>query len=159
MLQNNWPDWKASEYDQLNQCHEQRMFGKPCQRPHHCDLLPLIWTCVLKLDGRKKARCVCDGSNRQQGAVTLGNAHAASLEQSGSRLFWALSALTGCKVYGADATNAFAEAPPPIAPLCVTIDDQYRDWYENHMNLGIAPPGSVLPVLQALQGHPESPRL
>ena len=70
-----------------------------------------------------------------KGTITLGNTYAASLEQSGSRLFWALAALTNCKVYGADATNAFAEAPPPIAPLFVEIDDSYRKWYKNYRKL------------------------
>ena len=73
------------------------MFGTPCAKPSKCNLLPLLWTYVVKPDGTKKARCVCNGSPRQKGTVTLGNTYAASLEQSGSRLFWALAALENFK--------------------------------------------------------------
>ena len=60
---------------------------------------------------------------------------------------------------GADAGNAFAEAPPPREPFYMSIDDQYREWWTEHRNLPPIPTGYVLPVRHALQGHPESPRL
>ena len=63
-----------------------------------------------------------------KGTVSLAHTYAAALEQPGARMFWALSALHNYTVYGADATNAFAQAPPPVAPLYVTIDRQYREW-------------------------------
>jgi len=81
-----------------------------------------------------------------KGTVTLGNIYVASLKQSGSRLFWALAALTNYKVYRVDTTNAFAEAPPPVAPLFVEIDDSYRKWYENYRKLGKINYGNVLPI-------------
>ena len=55
-------------------------------------------------------------------------------------------------------SNAFAEAPPPAAPLFVHVDEQYRQWWESKGHSPI-PKGYVLPVRGALQGHPESPRL
>ena len=55
-------------------------------------------------------------------------------------------------------SNAFAEAPPPIAPLFVHIDEQYLQWWESKGRSPI-PKDYVLPVRGALQGHPESPRL
>ena len=57
----------------------------------------------------------------------------------------------------ADATNALAEAPPPIALLHVTIDEKHRNWNNNDRRLNQVPKGHVLPVLKALQGHRESP--
>ena len=51
------------------------------------------------------------------GTVTLGETYAASLDQTAARIFWAATALKNMIVIGADASNAFAEAPPPIAPL------------------------------------------
>ena len=62
------------------------------------------------------------------------------------------------QVYGADVSNAFAEAPTPRAPLCVTIDRQFADWWKSKGGPPITP-GHVLSVRKALQGHPESPRL
>ena len=61
-----------------------------------------------------------------KGTVTLGNTYTVSLKQSGSLFFWILSTLIDYKVFGADATNTFAEAPPPVAPLYVTIYKSYR---------------------------------
>jgi hypothetical protein len=60
---------------------------------------------------------------------------------------------------GADAGNAFAEAPPPREPFFMSIDDQYREWWTEHRNLPPIPTGYVLPVRHALQGQPESLRL
>jgi hypothetical protein len=95
-----------------------------------------------------------------KGTVTLGETYAGSLEQTGARIFWAASAINNFITIGADASNAFAEAPPPKEPLFVTIDQQYRDWYqERNPDAPPIPKGYVLPVQGALQGHPESPRL
>lgn len=61
------------------------------------------------------------------------------------------------QVYGADVSNAFAEAPPPIAPLYITVDNQYREWYASK-GYGNIPEGHVIRARRALQGHPESAR-
>ena len=56
--------------------------------------------------------------------------------------------------------NAFAEAPAPVAPLYVYVDEQFRQWYQHRFpDRPKTPPGYVLRVKKALQGHPESPRL
>ena len=77
---------------------------------------------------------------------------------SGCRLFYALSALHNYYIIGADATNAYAEAPPPVAQLYVKVDKPYREWYLKKYGK-LIPDGYVLPVKHALQGHPESARL
>ena len=59
------------------------------------------------------------------------------------------------KVYGADVRNAFAEAPPPVAPLYITVDEQYREWYRDK-GYGEIPEGHVVKANRALQGHLES---
>ena len=135
------------------------MFGAPCLPPCQSNILPLTWTYVIKNKGVKKARCVCNGSPRLKGSVTLGHTHAASLEQSGSRSFLAMHALTNFQVHGTDATNAFAEAPPSTAPSFVRVDTACRNCYTKHKKFGTIPPNHVLPLNQALQGYPESPRL
>jgi Reverse transcriptase (RNA-dependent DNA polymerase) len=71
------------------------------------------------------------------------------------RLFFALSAVQGMTVYGADAANAFANSPPPSVPTYVAIDDAYFEWYEARHGKRLDRK-MVLPVLHALQGHPES---
>ena len=150
----------ASEKKQLDQYEAQDTFGKPQQLPKGANLLRLLWVYVLKDDGTRKARCVCNGAPNMAGSVTLAQTYAAALDQTGARLFWAKSALDNFIILGADASNAFAEAPAPVAPLFVRVDKQYRDWYS--ATFPTEPPipkNAVLRVKKALQGHPESPRL
>ena len=158
-MQEDWPLWKIAEFQQLNQYKSQDMFGAPVPRPRDANVLPLIWVYVYKTNGVRKARCVCNGSPRMKGTVTLDHTYAAALEQTGSRIFWALSAIYNFVVSGSDASNAFAEAQAPKAKLYVTIDDVFRAWYTEIENKPPIPKNHVLPVNHALQGHPESPRL
>ena len=60
---------------------------------------------------------------------------------------------------GVDAGNAFAEAPPPVEPFYMAIDDQFHEWWVECLGNPPIPLGYVLPVQHALQGHPESPCL
>lgn len=125
----DWDVWNQSEFHQLNMYHAQEMFVKPEPAPHTGNVLPLIWSYVIKLDGTRKARCVINGSPCLKGSITLGQTYAAALKQSGARLFWALSAINNYVVTGADASNAFTEAAPPTASLYVQIDDVFREWW------------------------------
>ena len=156
----DWDDWQQSEFKQLDQYHAQDTFGEPTTLPRGANVLNLLWTYLIKDDGRKKARCVCNGSKNMRGSVTLAETYAAALEQTGSRIFWAATALNNFICIGADAANAFAEAPAPIAPLYVRVDDPFREWY--HQKFPDRPKlekYQVMKVLKALQGHPESARL
>ena len=77
------------------------------------------------------------------------------LDHVGSRIFWAATASKNFIVRGADASNAFAEAPPPKIPLYVRIDQPYREWYRHKYHKEL-PDNAVLRVKKALQGHPKS---
>ena len=79
--------------------------------------------------------------------------YASSLEQTGSRIFWATSAIANHIVIGADASNAFAEAPPPKAPLYVYLDKQFREWWQHKNYPPLHPTHNVMRVKKALQGH------
>jgi hypothetical protein len=48
----------------------------------------------------------------RRGTITLGHTYANSLDAASKRLFWAIVAQQGLTAYGADVSNAFAEAPP-----------------------------------------------
>ena len=154
----SWPQWQKSEYKQLNQYHEQDMFGEPCQLPPGANVLDLLWTYLIKTDGTLKARCVCNGQPKFKGTVIFGYTFAKMLDHVGSRIFWGTVAAKNLIVRGADASNAFAEASAPDIPLYVRVDTQYREWYKHKFDKDI-PEGYVLPVRKALQGHPESSRL
>lgn len=154
----DWPEWRQSQFKQLQQYADQNMFGDPEPLPPGANVLYLLWTYVLIVNGTKKARCVCNG-NRNRGAVTMGHIFANALSPNAERLFWALVAMEGLTAIGADVSNAFAEAPPPHMPFYVYVDETFRDWWENDQKKPLIPPGYVLRVNHALQGHPESPRL
>ena len=156
--QPDWNDWKQSEAKQLEQYRKQQMFGDPQPKPKDSNVLHLLWTYLIKKNGVKKARCCCNGSPGRKGSVTLDHTYAACVEQPAQRVFWAISALKGYVAVGADASNAFAEAPPPKAPLYVYADQPFREWWKDNGH-GEIPSGHVLRVHHAIQGHPEAPRL
>ena len=158
--QDDWAEWQQSEWKQLDQYEAQETFGQPCKLPPGSNCLSLMWIYLIKSDAQKtkKSRCVCNGSPRNKGSVTWGHTYAKALDQVGHRIFWAAAASKNFIVRGCDASNAFAEAPPPKHPLFVRIDKPFRDWWASKKRPPI-PDNFVLPVRKALQGHPESPRL
>jgi hypothetical protein len=65
LQQDDWSDWEQSEWKQLDAYEKQFMFGTPVQRIKNMAVFNLIWSYGIKAeDGRKKARCTCDGSTR-----------------------------------------------------------------------------------------------
>ena len=156
----DWDDWQESEYLQLNQYHSQGMFGDPVLTKDGDAIFHLVWTYNIKaVDGRKKARCVCDGSTRSGKVLVLAETYANCVEQTSSRLFYAVAAAENLLVFGADVSNAFAEAPPPKQPFFIRPDRAFHEWWVKHLKRDKIPDGHMIPVLSAMQGHPESPRL
>ncbi len=62
-------------------------------------------------------------------------------------------------VFGSDVCNAFAEAPPPEQGFYIRPNRVFNKWWVNYKGNPPIPPGHIIPVLLAMQGHPESPRL
>jgi len=73
-------------------------------------------------------------------------------------LFIALCAADNLTIYGGDAKDAFAHSPGPSMPTFMKLDDAFRDWYLERTGV-LLDKDLVLPVLRALQGHPEAARL
>jgi hypothetical protein len=161
MQHTDWSDWQDSEYLQLDQYNSQGMFGDPVLTSAGDAIFHLIWTYNIKaVDGRKKARCVCDGSTRSGKVLVLAETYANCVEQTSSRLFYAVAATENLLIFGADVSNAFAEAPPPKQPFFIRPDRAFHDWWINqHLHRDPIPDKHMIPVLSAMQGHPESPRL
>ena len=116
-LRDDWPEWQQSRYEVFDQYQAQGMFSDPMPLPLDSNALRMLWTFQLKLDGTKKSRMVCHMSSRIRNTITLGHTYANSLESTSERLFWAIVAQEDLVVVGTDVSNAFAEAPPPQAPL------------------------------------------
>ena len=64
---------------------------------------------------------------------------------------------TGLKIYGGDATDAYAHSPAPNDTY-LAIDDAYFEWYKDKFGEEIDR-RYILPVKHCLQGHPESGKM
>ena len=160
LSQNDWTDWQDSEYLQLDQYDAQGMFGNPVHSQDGDAIFHLVWTYAIKaVDGRKKARCICDGSTRSGSVQILDETYANCMDQTSSRLFYAIAAAENLLIFCSDVSNAFAEAPPPKQGFYIRPDKAFHEWWVQHKHRPPIPPGHVIPVLSAMQGHPESPRL
>ena len=160
LRQEDWSDWQTSEYLQLDQYMKQFMFGKPTAVQSKSAVFNLVWSYNIKTeDGRKKARCTCDGSTRSGQVRVLDHTYANCVDHTSSRLFYAISAVENNIIHGADVSNAFGEAPPPKQGFFIRPDRAFHEWWTNHRGNPPIPQGHVVPVLRAMQGHPESPRL
>jgi hypothetical protein len=155
LKQDNWTDWQNSEYLQLNQYYDQGCFGTPTGVDQDDSVFHLVWTYNIKaVDGRKKARCVCDGSSQSGSVKVLDEVYANCVDQTSARLFYAVAAAENLLVFGSDVCNAFAEAPPPKQGFYIRPDRAFNEWWENYKGQPPIPPGHVIPVLSAMQGHP-----
>jgi hypothetical protein len=67
-----------------------------------------------------------------------------------------LSAANNFVITVADTTNAYQQSPPPSKQCYLTIDDAYRSWHKKRFGQDVDPRTHVIPVLKALQGHPEA---
>lgn len=151
----NWKEWLQAESKQLDSMAKQEMYGPPVHPPPGAIILRQHWNYSIKSDGTRKARNCCDGSPRAAPELKLANTYSSCIEQPIMRLFFAICANEGYSVIKVDATNAYANSPPPDQPTFVYIDEQYADWYAVTYGIDISR-DMVLPVQHALQGHPES---
>jgi hypothetical protein len=160
LKQPDWCDWQESEYLQLNQYYDQGLFGTPQWVDEDASVFHTVWTYAIKaLDRRKKARFTCDGSPRSGQARILDETYANCVDQTSSRLFYAIAAAENLLIYGADVSNAFAEAPPPKQGFYIYPDQAFKEWWVHHKKQPPLEDGMVIPILSAMQGHLESPRL
>jgi Reverse transcriptase (RNA-dependent DNA polymerase)/GAG-pre-integrase domain len=154
-LLDNWPDWLAAEAKQLDSMAKQEMYGAPVHPPPGAIILRQHWNYSIKSDGTRKARNCCDGSPRAAPELKLANTYSSCIDHHCLRLFFALCAHENYICIKVDATNAYANSPPPSQPTFVFIDQQYADWFVMRTGHPIER-DLVLPVQHALQGHPES---
>jgi hypothetical protein len=130
LKQPDWDKWQSSEYLQLDQYDAQEMFGTPVQLEEDMSVFHSVWTYAIKaLDSRRKARWACDASPRSGQAKILDETYANCVDQTSSRLFYAITAAENLLIYGADVSNAFAEAPPPKQGFYIHPDRAFTEWY------------------------------
>ncbi len=156
-----WGEWQQSEFTMLDQYEAQGLFGTPVKVESNEAVLYLVWIYVVKeLDKRKEAQCTCDGSPRSGQVRILDHTYANCVNQMGCQIFYAVLAAKNLLIYGTNVSNPFAEAPPPKQGFYIRPDKAFLEWWasktDGHKPI---PPGYVIPVMSAMQGHPESPRL
>jgi hypothetical protein len=160
LQQSNWNNWQASKFLQLNQYDAQRMFGLPVFESEGDAIFHLVWTYNIKVvNGRKKARCVCDSSTRSGQVLDLAETYANCVDQTSACLFYAVASAKNLLIFRADVSNAFAEAPPPKQPFFICPDTAFCEWWTKHLKRIPIQPGQIIPVLSTMQDHPESSRL
>jgi hypothetical protein len=81
------------------------------------------------------------------------------VNQTSACLFYGIAAAENLIVYGADVSNAFAEAPPPKQGFYIRPNKAFHEWWTIHLKRPPIPHGHMIPILSAMQGHSESPRL
>jgi hypothetical protein len=136
------------------------MFGRPTLVDNDAAVFHTVWTYnVEALNHRKKAHCICDGSPRAGEAVILDKTYANCVDQTSSCMFYDITATKNLLVYSTNISNAFAEATPPKQGFNIYPNCAFHKWWERHLLRLPLSPGEVIPVLSAMQGHPESPRL
>jgi len=154
-----WDLWHKNKFQQLDQFRALGMFGAPVKLPHGAILMRFHWQYRIKVNGKRRSRVCCDGSPRAAPEVHSSvNTYASCLEHPIYRLFVALCAAESLTIYGGDAKDAFAHSPGPSKPTFMKVDDAFRDWYKDRTGI-LLEKDAVLPVLRALQGHPEAAHL
>jgi hypothetical protein len=133
LKQTDWNKWQDSEFLQLDQYDKQQMFGNPVMVEEDNAVFHLVWTYSIKtLDGRKKARCICNGSTQSGSVKVLDKTYANCVDQTSSRLFYTIAAAENLVIYCTEVCNAFAEAPPPKQGFYVRPDKAFNELWVHH---------------------------
>ena len=111
------------------------------------------------LRSKKKARCACDGSPQTGQVRILGPTYAGCIDHTTSRMFYALATAEEIQIVGAGMTNAFGDAPPPAQGMHIIPDKNFHEWWTLCKGREPITAGYVVPVLAAMRGHPEAPKL
>jgi len=154
-----WGQERAGEHKQLDHFHDLKMYDESVRKPAGAIVLRPHWQHSIKRDGTRHSRNCCDGSPQfaplLHGVVST---YSSCVEQPVQRLFFALATRENYKVYGGNAQDAHTHSPPLKTPTFVSIGNAYTDWYEHRFKKKLDR-SLVIPVLHALQGHPESGKL
>ena len=74
-------------------------------------------------------------------------------------MFYALAAAEDMQIFGANVTNTFGNALPSAQGMHILPDKVFHEWWTVYKGRDLIPAGYVVPVLAAMQGHPEAPKL
>ncbi len=113
-----------------------------------------VWTYAIKaVDGRKKVCWDCDGLPRSGQAKILDETCKSCVDQTSSRLFYAIAAVDNLLIFGAYVSNAFADTPPPKQGFYMYPDRAFHEWRTKHKQCQPIPPQHVMPILSTEQNN------
>jgi len=158
----NWEEWRKADHTQLDAHFDSGTIGKAIPRPVEDPRKPsqvfrVVWARLVKANGRRKSRACLDGSKRAAPWLRqMVQTYASCIELPCLRLFFALCAQRGYYVGFGDVDNAYQQSPPPSVDCYLRVDDEIFDWYLHRFGTRLDRFKDVLPILKALQGHPEA---
>jgi len=158
----NWLQWDAACDKQLEAHYTTGTFLDPIPQPEHVpgiwlNILWIHWTFTIKDDGTRKAHATINDSKHAAPWLWVAvKTYASCIGQSSMKLFFAISTVTNKVVTIVDTTNAYQQSPPPTKPCFLEIDKAYQSWFQKKFGKDIDLASFMIPLGQALQGHPEA---
>jgi hypothetical protein len=150
--------WIDAEFAQLYKHHSYGMYGAPVPRkavPSSARVARPIWQYSQKVNGTFKARKCMNGKQLTRMGLTFEHIYAACMEQHCLRMFVAIAAILGFLIKDGDVVNAYAHADAEGPTIYLVVNDVIQSWYQARFGVTFLL-GSCVPLLKAMQGHPEA---
>ena len=158
----NAEEWIKADFTQLNAHFDSGTIGKAVPKPRlqqgdYPQVYRGVWSRSVKHDGRRKSRLCLDGSKRAAPWLRLIlEVYSSCIETPCVRLFLAESVNRGFGTSFADVDNAFQQSPPPSVACFLAFDEVSKAWYKDRFGEELDWDNYAIPLLAALQGHPEA---
>jgi hypothetical protein len=150
--------WVDADFSKLDKRNSYGMYGKHLPRsavPSSGTVVRPIWNYFQKGCGTFKARECVNGKQLFRMGHTFEHTYAACMEHHLFRLFIAFAAQLGFLVEDGDVVNVYAHADAEGPTVYLSVDDVYHAWYLEGFQVDLSL-GSCVPLLKAMQGHPET---
>jgi hypothetical protein len=150
--------WIDAEFAQMDKHHSYGMFGLPIPRsalPPSARVVRPIWQYSQKGNGTFKARKCMNGKQLTRMGLTFEHTYAVCMEQHCLHMFVALAAILGFLIEDGDVVNAYAHADAEGPAIFLITDEVFQSWYKDRLGIDL-PRGTCVPLLKAIQGHPEA---
>jgi hypothetical protein len=150
--------WIDAEFAQLDKHHSYGMYGAAVPRkavPSSARVIRPIWQYSQKSNGTFKARKYVNGKQLTRMGLTFEHTYAACMEHHCLRMSVAIAAILGFLIEDGDAVNAYAHTNAEGPTIYLVVDEVFQSWYQACFSVTL-PLGYCVPLLKAMQGHPEA---
>jgi hypothetical protein len=150
--------WIDAEFAQMDKHHSYGMYGPPIPRsavPPSARVVRPIWQYSQKGNSTFKARKCMNGKQLTRMGLTFEHTYAACMDQHCIRMFVDLAAILGFLIEDGDVVNAYAHADAEGPIIFLVTDEVFQLWYKDRIAIDL-PLGTCVPILKAMQGHPEA---